>query len=124
MPTGQPLAHYLGELQKRGYVWGEDWLPHDAKTVTLGTGKSIEELMRAAARRVRITPKLSVADGINAARTIFNPVLVRSGPLRRRRRGRSATTAATPTPAARSGKRRCTTGPRTVPTPSATSPSP
>jgi phage terminase large subunit len=69
---GQPLAHYLGELQKRGYVWGEDWLPHDAKSVTLGTGKSIEDLMRAAGRRVRITPKLSVADGINAARTIFN----------------------------------------------------
>jgi phage terminase large subunit len=59
-------------LQKRGYVYGDDWLPHDAQSKTLGTGKSIQEMMQAAGRRVRITPKLSVADGINAARTIFN----------------------------------------------------
>jgi phage terminase large subunit len=68
----QPLTHYLQELQKRGYVYGTDWLPHDAQSKQFGTGRSIEEMMRTAGRQVRIVPKLSVADGINAARTVFS----------------------------------------------------
>ncbi len=68
----KPLAWYISELQKRGYVFGEDWLPHDAKAKQLGSGKSIEELMTAAGRKVRIVPMLDVVDGINAARNIFN----------------------------------------------------
>jgi hypothetical protein len=38
---------------------------------SLGTGRSIEELARNAGWRVRIAPKLSVADGINAVCTLF-----------------------------------------------------
>lgn len=68
---GHALPHYLAELQKRAYVYGDDWLPHDAQSKTVGTGRSVEELMRAAGRNVQITPKLSVEDGINAARTLF-----------------------------------------------------
>jgi phage terminase large subunit len=60
-------------MQSRGYVYGSDWLPWDIgmHAALLGSGKSIEELMRLAGRKVRIVPKMSVADGINAARTIF-----------------------------------------------------
>jgi phage terminase large subunit len=47
------------------------WLPHDAEAKPLGTGRSLEKLARATGLRVRIVPKLSVADGINAVRTIF-----------------------------------------------------
>lgn len=65
------INHYLDVLQKRGYVYGKDWLPHDAQSKQIGTGRSIEEIMRAAGRRVMIVPKLSVEDGINAARTVF-----------------------------------------------------
>lgn len=67
----EPLAYYLKLLQDRPYVYGTHNLPHDARAHTLGTGKSIEELMRAAGLKVRIVPKLSIADGINAARTLF-----------------------------------------------------
>lgn len=67
----ESLADYLRELQRRSYVYGTDYLPHDARAGQLGTGKSIEDLMRAAGRKVQIVPRLSVADGINAARTIF-----------------------------------------------------
>jgi phage terminase large subunit len=67
----KPLNAYLGELQAKGYIYGTDWLPHDAKAKQLGTGRSVEELMRAAGRTVRIVPHLSVEDGINAARTVF-----------------------------------------------------
>ena len=67
----QPLDHYLQVLQRRGYTYGTLWLPHDAKAKTLGTGKSIEEMTRAKGFTVRIVPKLSLTDGINAARTVF-----------------------------------------------------
>jgi len=66
-----PLHHYLSELQNRGYVWGTDYLPWDGGLKAMGSGKSIEDLMRAAGRRVRVAPRLPVFDGINAARTIF-----------------------------------------------------
>lgn len=65
------IDHYLTILQERGYIYDADWLPHDAKAKSLGTGMSIEELLRAKGRKVRITPRLSLTDGINAARTIF-----------------------------------------------------
>lgn len=67
----ESISHYISELQKRPYVWGTDYLPWDGGLKALGTGKSIEELMRAAGRKVRVAPRLPVLDGINAARTIF-----------------------------------------------------
>ena len=67
----QPLDHYLKVLQSRGYVLGTCWLPHDARAKQLGSGRSVEELMRAAGRTVQIVPQLSVADGINAVRMVF-----------------------------------------------------
>lgn len=64
---------YIREMQSRGYMYGTDWLPWDIGThaTQMGSGRSIEELMRLAGRKVRIVPKLPVADGINAARTLF-----------------------------------------------------
>jgi phage terminase large subunit len=67
-----PIQHYIAVLQNRGYLYGTDWLPHDAKAKTLATGRSVEEIMLAAGRQVRIVPNLSITDGINAARTIFD----------------------------------------------------
>jgi phage terminase large subunit len=67
----RPFGDYLRLLQSREYVYGTMWLPHDAQAKALGTGRSIEEMARSAGWRVRIVPKLSVADGINAARTLF-----------------------------------------------------
>ena len=69
----KPLQWYLQQMQARGYLYGTDWLPWDIgmHATQLGSGRSIEELMRLAGRKVRIVPKLSVADGIAAARTVF-----------------------------------------------------
>lgn len=67
------IDHYLGLLQARGYLYGNIWLPHDAQAKTLGSKMSIEEQARAKfPSLIRITPRLSVADGINAARTVFS----------------------------------------------------
>lgn len=67
----QSLQHYIQMLQSRGYIYGTDHIPHDGRAKQLGTGRSIEEMLRAAGRSVKIVPKLSVTDGINAARAIF-----------------------------------------------------
>ena len=72
--SGEGLPYYLRMLQERRYVYGTHYLPHDGRARQLGTGKSIEELMRAAGYRVQIVQRLSLADGINAARTIFPQV--------------------------------------------------
>lgn len=66
------VTHYLSESQKFGYVFGTDWLPHDAQNKTLAAnGKSIEEIVRATGALVRVIPRTSIVDSINAARTIF-----------------------------------------------------
>ena len=65
------LADYLVVLQKKGYIYGVDWLPHDARAKDIKSGTSVEALMQAAGRNVKIVPNLSVQDGINAARTVF-----------------------------------------------------
>ena len=68
----QPLSHYIQVLQGKGYIYGTDWLPHDARAKSLSTGRSVEEIMLSMGRKVQITANLSLFDGINAARTIFN----------------------------------------------------
>jgi phage terminase large subunit len=69
----KPLQWYLQQMQARGYIFGTDWLPWDIgmHAKQLGSGRSIEELLRLAGRKVRIVPRLTVADGIAAARTVF-----------------------------------------------------
>jgi phage terminase large subunit len=67
----RPFGDYLKLMQAKPYLYTTLWLPHDAQAKSLGTGRSIEELARAAGWHVRIVPKLSVADGINAVRTLF-----------------------------------------------------
>lgn len=76
---GQTISDYLVQLQAKGYLYGTDWLPHDGVDTIIhhrlaGMGDrsmSIEMLMRDAGREVRICPKMYIADGINAARTVF-----------------------------------------------------
>jgi phage terminase large subunit len=67
----QAIDYYLREMQTWGYVFGTCFLPWDGGTRSLGTGKSIEELMRLKGFAVRVNRQLSVADGINATRTLF-----------------------------------------------------
>jgi len=69
--NGMPLDHYVGVLKGKPYDYAEDWLPHDAPAKELTSGKSAQEILKALGRNVRITPKLSLEDGINAARMVF-----------------------------------------------------
>jgi phage terminase large subunit len=67
----QAIDYYLREMQTWGYVFGTCFLPWDGGTRSLGTGKSIEELMRLKGFKTLVNRQLSVSDGINATRTIF-----------------------------------------------------
>lgn len=69
--NGRAFDHYMQLLQSRGYTYRTWWLPHDAKAKALGTGRSVEEMARAAGFNVGIVPNLSVEDGINATRVMF-----------------------------------------------------
>lgn len=69
--SGQPLDWYVGELHKKPYRYGDDYLPHDAKARELQTGRSRQETLEALGRRVQIVPNMTVADGINAVRTVL-----------------------------------------------------
>jgi len=68
----QTISYYMAKLQSFGYLIDTIWLPHDAKAKSLGTGKSIEEIVRATGMKVQILDRVPVVDSINAARTIFN----------------------------------------------------
>lgn len=75
--NGKTIEHYVIQLQQKGYAYGTDWLPHDAvdgiihHRLSGDRSRSVEQVLRAAGRIVRISPKLHVHTGINAARTIF-----------------------------------------------------
>ncbi|MES2136117.1 MAG: PBSX family phage terminase large subunit [Pseudomonadota bacterium] len=75
---GKTLDWYVIQLNQRAYMYGEDWLPHDGVDCIIHSrfsgdkSRSPEQLMRAAGRKVRIAPKLHVASGINAVRTMFS----------------------------------------------------
>jgi phage terminase large subunit len=68
------LDHYVQVLDKRGYSYGTDYLPHDGRAKQLGTGKSIEEILTTKGRRVDIAPRLSITDGLNSVRMVFNAI--------------------------------------------------
>lgn len=73
--SGRDIDHYADlVLSKKGYDYETHWLPHDAKAKTLASGgKSIQEQLSAhfGWGAIRIVPRLSLEDGIQAARKAF-----------------------------------------------------
>lgn len=66
-------ADHAQIIKDRGYNIGTIWLPHDAKTKHYGSKLSVEEQFKEFfPNSVRIVPRLSILDGIAAARTIFS----------------------------------------------------
>jgi len=67
--SGFALGHYADVLRAKPYSYGRDYLPHDAMARELGTGRSIFETLKVlTGRHPFIVRKLSIMDGINAAR--------------------------------------------------------
>lgn len=65
------LDHYIADLKERRWNWGKDYIPHDAKSKNIQTGKSAEEIFRKLGRSPVIVPNMEVEGGIRAARMVF-----------------------------------------------------
>lgn len=70
------VAEWVAELQKRRYVWGTDWLPHDGAQTARQTGVSDETVLKRLGRRVKIIPRDDAEKGIRAARMLFPRVYI------------------------------------------------
>lgn len=62
------LPHYASVLEAKGYKYGDDWVPHDARVRELGTGRTRVETLQMLGRNPKLVPAHKVMDGINAAR--------------------------------------------------------
>ena len=70
--SGESLSHYAEVLQKRPYVYGKHFLPHDAKNHSIDTGQSrIQTLQKLGMKNLTVLPKIKVADGIDQVRNIL-----------------------------------------------------
>ena len=73
--NGEQAQHYIDMLRDKPYDYSRIHLPHDAKAKTFATNKSaLEQFMDGFADKeaqINIVPKLSVEDGIEAARQLL-----------------------------------------------------
>jgi phage terminase large subunit len=69
--TGVGLPHYAEVVKGRGYHYGRHVAPHDINVRELGSGRSRLEIAQSLGIRFDIAPKLSLEDGIAAARNLL-----------------------------------------------------
>lgn len=67
----QTIPDLVKVLNRIECKWGDDWVPHDAKVLELGTGRTRVETLKSLGRKPRLVPDHHVMDGINAARLTF-----------------------------------------------------
>lgn len=69
--SGEPITHYLSVLRARAYQYATQFMPHDAGSKQLATGKSIADHVRENGFGVHVLERTSVETRINAARVLF-----------------------------------------------------
>lgn len=67
----QSLEWYVNWLRDNNWHKATHILPHDVEVRELGTGKSRKEMLMESGLDIKVAPKLSVADGIQAVRRIL-----------------------------------------------------
>ncbi|MFA6295521.1 MAG: terminase family protein [Candidatus Paceibacterota bacterium] len=75
---GEGLPYYVTELQKKGYVYGRHFAPHDITVREFTTGQSRLETAKSLGIYFHIAPKLGVDDGIQATRLRMNQLWINS----------------------------------------------
>jgi hypothetical protein len=68
---GVGLDWYVNWLKENRYEHFDQFLPHDVEVRELGTGKSRKEMLQESGLQITVAPRLSVADGIQAARRLL-----------------------------------------------------
>jgi hypothetical protein len=80
--SGVGLEHYRDVIQERqgarGWLHGDDYVPHDAKIKEWGSGRTRIETMQGMGLKPMLVPNASIDDGINAVRrtlplAVFHP---------------------------------------------------
>lgn len=66
--SGHGAEHYVQVLQRKPYIYGNHYLPHDVRVREWGGGKTRVETLTSLGVRPTIVPQLTVDDGINACR--------------------------------------------------------
>lgn len=65
------LPQLIAELQRKPYVWGKHFAPHDIRATEIGTGKTRIETAKALGWSFEVVPDIGVDNGINAGRLMF-----------------------------------------------------
>ena len=76
---GQALSWYADQVRQRpalhgregNWLWGNHYLPHDAQSRELGSGKTRIEMLEGYGLRTTLCPQLPVEDGIQAVRGLL-----------------------------------------------------
>lgn len=77
--NGHGLDHYVKELQNRGYIFGDMYLPHDIKVRELSDGKTRYGKLKALVPKtcnLIVVKKRSLEDGIEATRSFLSKVWI------------------------------------------------
>jgi len=69
---GVGLDHYVKWIRDNDYEKAEHILPHDVRVRELGTGKSRMEMLEEAGLQIKIAPRMSLDDGIQAVRRMLS----------------------------------------------------
>lgn len=72
--SGEGLRHYANVLKEKGYSYDTHYAPHDIQVKELGTGLTRLEQAGSLGIDFTVVKNIGIADGINAARSIFNRV--------------------------------------------------
>lgn len=70
--AGHGLDYYAKELDKKGYLYGTHYAPHDIQVRELGTGKSRWDIAKGLGITFKTLPADSVQDGISTARLLIS----------------------------------------------------
>lgn len=69
--SGEGLPHYVAILKSKGYVYGTHTAPHDIQVKEFASGRSRLEAAQSLGLTFQVAPKVSLDDGIHAARMLF-----------------------------------------------------
>jgi len=84
-PESEDLADWIAWLNDKGYQ-GNDYVPHDILVTEWGSKRTRFELLQSMGRKPRRLPRVSVADGLQAARSTINASVMHGGEDDRARR--------------------------------------
>jgi len=76
-PDSENVEDWVQWLNDRGYH-GTDYLPHDVMVTEWGTDRTRKDVLERLGRKVQRVPRVSVADGLQAARETINSATFRA----------------------------------------------